>query len=78
MHKSLLFNKLQKLTNLAGSLTKSHPVLVVIALHEYFRNLYNEDPFTKIREHQDVLKNNLLVMDDCINFLKMCSFLRND
>jgi len=69
MNKSNIFNKLKKFIDLAEGMAKSHPVFVVIAFHEYFRNLYQVDPFIKKRKHEDPLKNISKVMDDCVDFL---------
>lgn len=67
--KRILFKKLDKFMDTANKMAKSHPELVVISFHEYFRNLYKNDPFIKKKRSQDPSKNILIVLDDCINFL---------
>ena len=42
-----IFAKANRLFSLADKLVKTHQVQIILALHEYFRNLYLEDPFVK-------------------------------
>jgi ubiquinone/menaquinone biosynthesis C-methylase UbiE len=41
---------IKKLLRLLDSKTKSHPYIVVMAMHELFRNLYPYDPYIKIEK----------------------------
>ncbi len=51
------YTLLDKFLLLSKSLAKKHPVIVVILMHEYFRNLYPDDPFIESRYEKDVLNN---------------------
>ena len=43
----LLNSKITNLIKLLNKKTKSHPYIVVISMHELFRNLYAYDPYIK-------------------------------
>lgn len=61
--------KLTKFISLANSMTNTHPELVVISFHEYFRSLYLVDPYIKKRFKNDPLQNLIQVLENCSNFL---------
>ncbi len=67
--KKKLQGKLNKFIKISKSIVKTHPELVVICFHEYFRSLYKFDPYIYKRHHSDPVKNILVVLDNCINFL---------
>ena len=64
-----LTKKIKIFFKIANRLSTSHPELVVISFHEYFRNLYLDDPFIKKRNHKDPKKNLEMVLTNLINFL---------
>lgn len=45
----LLKSKISYLIKLSSSKATSHPFIIVIAMHELFRNLYNHDPYIKAK-----------------------------
>ena len=67
--KKVVLKKLEKFINIAQPVAITHPELVIISFHEYFRNLYKYDSFIKKRRSHDPLKNISIVLDDCIDFL---------
>ncbi len=69
--KKNLHSKLNKFIKISNSIVKTHPELVVICFHEYFRSLYKFDPYINKRHHSDPVKNILIVLNNCINFLNI-------
>ena len=65
----IINKKLKKFINLSNSLATTHPAIVVICFHDFFRNLYISDPYIKKRFSKDPYKNILLVLNNCISFL---------
>lgn len=64
------FNKkFNKFISLANSMAYTHPELVVICFHEYFRSLYYVDPYIKKRFKKDQFQNIIQVIENCSNFL---------
>ena len=61
--------KLLKFISLANSMATTHPELVVISFHEYFRSLYLVDPYIKKRFKKDPFQNLIEVLENCSNFL---------
>ena len=64
------YNLLDNFLNLSKSLAKKHPAIVVILMHEYFRNMYPEDPFIESRYADNelvniyqCLKNNIIILE---------------
>ena len=47
----LLNSKINKLMKLLNKKTKSHPYIVVMSMHELFRNLYPHDPYIKTEKN---------------------------
>ena len=64
-----LSKKIRLFFKIANNLSATHPELVVISFHEYFRNLYLIDPYIKKRNHKDPKKNLEIVVTNLINFL---------
>ena len=56
---------------LSKSAAKSHPALIVILMHEYFRNLYPTDPFIKTKYSEDPLSNIYLCLENNINAINV-------
>ncbi len=76
------YHLLDKFLNLSKSLAQKHPAIVVILMHEYFRNMYPDDPFIKSRYAEDVLtniyqclKNNIIILEA---FEKVGSYLSHN
>jgi len=51
------YGLLNHFLHLSESLAKKHPAIVVILMHEYFRNMYPEDPFIESRYADNPLEN---------------------
>ena len=73
------YHLLDQFLNLSKSLAQKHPAIVVILMHEYFRNMYPDDPFINSRYAEDVLtniyqclKNNIIILEA---FEKVGSYL---
>lgn len=64
-------NLLDQFLNLSGKLVRKHPVIVVILMHEYFRNMYPNDPYIKSRYAKDILINIYECLQNNIVILKM-------
>lgn len=64
-----LSKKIRLFFKIANNISTTHPELVVISFHEYFRNLYLIDPYIKKRSHKDPKKNLEIVVTNLINFL---------
>jgi hypothetical protein len=64
-----LSKKIKLFFKIANKISTTHPELVVISFHEYFRNLYLVDPYIKKRNHKDLKKNLEIVVTNLINFL---------
>ena len=77
-----LNNKFNKFIKISNVVVKTHPELVVICFHEYFRSLYKIDPYINKRFHNDPVKNIMQVLNNCIEFLntgkKFGSYLINE
>ena len=41
-------------------ISKNHPLIAVLILHEYFRNIYPSDPYIKKRFKEDQFKRTLI------------------
>ena len=66
--KKMLFTLEKKLFLEANKIIKSHPYLVVIAMHEYSRNLYDVDPHIPYKQKNHVTRL-IKVMQNLIKFL---------
>jgi ubiquinone/menaquinone biosynthesis C-methylase UbiE len=64
-----LSKKIKLFFKIANKISTTHPELVVISFHEYFRNLYLVDPYIKKRNHKDLKKNLEIIVTNLINFL---------
>jgi len=64
----LLYSLEKKLFSQANKIILTHPHLVVLAMHEYSRNLYDVDPFIPYKETHHV-KRLIKVMSNLIEFL---------
>ena len=42
-------SNIERLFNLLEKLSIKHPYLVILVLHEYYRNLYSHDPYIKFK-----------------------------
>lgn len=51
------------------------PYLIVILMHEYFRNIWPNDPFIKQVLSSDKLENIKLCLENCIEYLEKSKFL---
>ena len=51
------FNKFEIFIKLAKLRAKKNPLIVVVLMHEYFRNIYPDDPFISRRLSSDHLEN---------------------
>jgi ubiquinone/menaquinone biosynthesis C-methylase UbiE len=56
---------------LSKSIAKKHPALVVILMHEYFRNLYPHDPYIQEKYSRDPLSNIYLCLQNNIDAIKV-------
>ena len=56
---------------LSKSIVKKHPALIVILMHEYFRNLYPNDPYIKEHYSDDPLSNIYLCLQNNIAAIKV-------
>ena len=69
-----IFAKANRLFSLADKLVKTHQVQIILALHEYFRNLYLEDPFVKknklTKKTITPLNKINITLDNCIRYLE--------
>ena len=63
--------KLNTFLDLSKPLAKSHPFIVVILMHEYFRTLYPYDPFIKARYDKVDVKNISKCLDNNIKILQL-------
>ena len=54
-----LNSKIVNLIKLLKTKTKSHPYIVVISMHELFRNLYAYDPYIKIEQDNFIKQPNI-------------------
>jgi len=55
--------------SLSLNLAVKHPAIVVILMHEYFRNMYPNDPYIETRYSDDVLTNIYLCLKNNIQIL---------
>ena len=60
---------LDKFCNLAKNSSKSHPFIVIFLMHEYFRNIWPNDPFIVKEEHEDKLESISYCLENLIEFL---------
>lgn len=63
--------KLELFLELSKERATTHPFIVVMLMHEYFRCLYPDDPFIEKRYAEDNLENIILCLDMCIQTLKV-------
>ena len=56
-----------------SKISRSHPMLTVLIMHEYFRNIYPADLFIKKRYSKDKLKNFDLTIDKLEKLIKVFS-----
>ena len=61
---------LDKFLRLSKELAKTHPSIVVILMHEYFRSLYPNDPFIKEKYNDDILTNIQQCLENSITILE--------
>ncbi|MBT4646117.1 MAG: class I SAM-dependent methyltransferase [Pelagibacteraceae bacterium] len=61
---------------LLNTIVKTKPYFVIIILHEYFRNLYKEDPYLKFSE-KNHKKRIINTLDNLIKLLKILNKVRS-
>lgn len=66
---------LETFIKLAKCRARKNPLIVVMLMHEYFRNLYPVDTFIPKRFSGDYLKNVILCLDKCIETLKQTEYI---
>lgn len=70
-HLEAVLRKFDHLISKADSLTATHPYLVVVAMHEFHRNIFTSDPYIPYKNselpHLDRID---VVLEDCIRFLE--------
>ncbi len=64
-----VYEKLELFLELSKERTITHPFIVVMLMHEYFRCLYPDDPFIEKRYAEDNLENIISCLDMCIQTL---------
>ena len=69
------YNLLDKLIDLAKNAAIHRPYIVVIVLHEYFRNIWPNDPFIQVTLSEDRLENIILCLKKSIIILEDTEFL---
>ena len=81
-----MINKIKNLLNefiyLSKKMTASHPFIVTVLMHEYFRCIYPHDPFISKKYSNDYEKNIFLCLKNNISILKLFkssgSYFTND
>ena len=61
---------LDQFLNLSSKLANTQPVIVVMLMHEYFRNMYPNDPYIKSRYAKNILMNIYECLQNNIEILK--------
>lgn len=69
----IINNKVNSFFTLLNSIVKTKPYFVVIILHEYFRNLYKEDPYLKFSEKNHKKR----IINTLDNLIKLLEILNN-
>jgi len=64
------FKKFENFLSLSLEVVEKNPLVVVLAMHDYFRNLYPVDHFLKQNYSTDSLENIILCLDNCIKSLE--------
>jgi len=64
-----VYDLLDKFTEISKKLAFKHPYLVVIAMHEYFRNIWPNDPIIEEKLADDKLESIILCLKNCLNLL---------
>lgn len=62
-----IYSLLDEFISLSKKLTEKHPYFVVILMHEYFRNIWPNDPFIEETLSLDKLENIRLCLQNLIN-----------
>lgn len=70
-----VYELLEKFVDISKKRATKHPYLVVILMHEYFRNIWPNDPFIKQVLSEDRLENITLCLKKCITCLEQTEFL---
>ena len=60
---------LDKFVEESKKLVYKHPYFVVITMHEYFRNIWPNDPFINEKLADDKLESISLCLKNCLNLL---------
>ena len=64
-----VYDLLDKFTEISKKLAFKHPYLVIIAMHEYFRNIWPNDPIIEEKLADDKLESIILCLKNCLNLL---------
>ncbi len=64
------YEAFERLMGLAERLATTHPLWVVVAMHEYFRSLYPDDLYISRRYAGDPLENVMACLDACLALLE--------
>ena len=65
-----MYDKFELFLELSKERVTTHPFIVTMLMHEYFRCLYPDDPFIEKRYAEDNLQNISLCLEMCIKTLK--------
>ena len=66
-----IFTLLDKFIEDCKIVSKKHPYIVVILMHEYFRNIWPNDPFIEQKFSNDKLDSIILCLKNCIQLLSL-------
>jgi ubiquinone/menaquinone biosynthesis C-methylase UbiE len=70
-----IYDLLDNFLDLCDQRISKDPYLIVILMHEYFRNIWPNDPFIKPVLSSDKLENTKLCLKNCIDCLEKTEFL---
>ena len=65
----VIYDLLDKFVEESKKLVYKHPYLVIITMHEYFRNIWPNDPFINEKLADDKLESISLCLKNCLNLL---------
>ena len=63
-----VYDLLDKFTEISKKLAFKHPYLVIIAMHEYFRNIWPNDPIIEEKLADDKLESIILCLNKYFAF----------
>ena len=69
------YRKLEIFIKMAKAQAKKNPLIVVMLMHEYFRNIYPKDRYILKRFSSDYLENIIICLDKCIATLNQTDYI---